>query len=210
MKELINKITSNDNLTTITGFTVTIFVAIVTSLFTIGINKKKTTTETFRKEGIMIQERLLDFWSGVLIYGSDKVFENYRAKAKLDKKMSQQEIFEVVQSESLRYSSRNTIKALATYQRCVYKENLIQKKENRDDKGSYKQLILALRVATSMKVDFTGEKNSVIDLMKIKINDFNLKKEIIAYWYLIYYYIYERIFLIIFSIIGIMATIKLL
>ena len=116
MSELINVFFSSDNL--LTGF----IVAIITFLFTLNINKNKTTTDTFKKEGITVQERLLDFWSGVLIFGTKQSFENYRLKAKLNKKLSQSEIFEYIQSETVRYSSKNTLRALATYQQYVYKD----------------------------------------------------------------------------------------
>lgn len=185
MGELINLFFSSDNL--FTGF----IVAIITFLFTLNINKNKTTTDTFKKEGITVQERLLDFWSGVLIFGTKQSFENYRSKANLNKKLSQSEIFEYIQSETVRYSSKNTLRALATYQQYVYKD----KSEKIID---YELIVLALRVAKSMKYDFTGEKMSVLDLMEIKIKDMKLIGYLMTYFYLVFYYIYDKIPLLLF------------
>lgn len=39
-----------------------------------------------------------------------------------------------------------------------------------------------------MKYDFTGEKTSVMDLLKIKINDLDRKKKMTIYWYEIKYF----------------------
>ena len=185
MGELINLFFSSDNL--FIGF----IVAIITFLFTLNINKNKTTTDTFKKEGITVQERLLDFWSGVLIFGTKQSFENYRSKANLNKKLSQSEIFEYIQSETVRYSSKNTLRALATYQQYVYKD----KSEKIID---YELIVLALRVAKSMKYDFTGEKTSVLDLMEIKIKDMKLIGYLMTYFYLVFYYIYDKIPLLLF------------
>ena len=185
MSELINLFFSSDNL-----FTGSV-VAIVTFLFTLNINKNKAITDTFKKEGITVQERLLDFWSGVLIFGTKQSFENYRSKANLNKKLSQSEIFEYIQSETVRYSSKNTLRALATYQQYVYKD----KSEKIID---YELIVLALRVAKSMKYDFTGEKTSVLDLMEIKIKDMKLIGYLMTYFYLVFYYIYDKIPLLLF------------
>ena len=44
------------------------------------------------------------------------------------------------------------------------------------------------KIISNMKYDFTGEKTSVMDLLKIKINDLDLNKKLRIYWYEIEYF----------------------
>lgn len=192
MSELINLFFCGDNL-----FTGSV-VAIVTFLFTLNINKNKAITDTFKKEGITVQERLLDFWSNVFILGFEESLDNFKVKAKLDKKLSELDVFNYIKSESIRYSSKNTVKMMATYQQYIYKNSSLEKNAITKDKDTMELIVLALRVVKSMKYDFTGEKISVMDLIKIHIKNLNWRKYLLIYFYLVFYYIYDKIPLLLF------------
>lgn len=187
MSELINLFFSGDNL-----FTGSV-VAIVTFLFTLNINKNKAITDTFKKEGIIVQERLLDFWSNVFILGFEESLDNFKVKAKLDKKLSELDVFNYIKSESIRYSSKNTVKMMATYQQYIYKNSSLEKNDITKKKDTMELIVLALRVVKSMKYDFTGEKISVMDFIKIHIKNLNWRKYLLIYFYLVFYYIYDKI-----------------
>lgn len=62
-------------------------------------------------------------------------------------------------------------------------------------------------VTKRMKYDFTGEKISPIDLLRIKIKDLDNKKIILARYYLIKYYIKENILFLLFFILSIIFII---
>lgn len=192
MSELINLFFSGENL-----FTGSV-VAIVTFLFTLNINKNKAITDTFKKEGITVQERLLDFWSNVFILGFEESLNNFKVKAKLDKKLSELDVFNYIKSESIRYSSKNTVKMMATYQQYVYKNSSLENNAITKKKDTMELIVLVLRVVKSMKYDFTGEKISVMDLIKIHIKNLNWRKYLLIHFYLVFYYIYDKIPLLLF------------
>lgn len=55
-----------------------------------------------------------------------------------------------------------------------------------------KTLTMVSRIISKMKYDYTGEKTGVMDILRIRINDFDLKKEIIGYLWSVWFYIKER------------------
>lgn len=120
IKKIINS--ENSNYMTIIGFCVTIFIAFLTAYLTTKNNKKSTTTDYFKKEGITIQKRLLTFWSSLLIYDFDKLVDNYKKDSKLDKNLSQDYVIKKIHQESIIYSSKETNTAIATYQQFSYKK----------------------------------------------------------------------------------------
>lgn len=196
-----NEFKTNSNMIEIIGFAVTILVAFITSFLTSKINQKKTTAEVFKKEGVKIQERLLEFWAGLLIFDFETNIDNYKKKAGIKEKLNNQEIIKIVQSESIMYSSKNTIKAIGTYQQYSYNKKCPLNEEESEFR-IMQGLVVALRVTKSMKFDFTGEKVRVIDLLRIKLKDLNLKKILLTYYFLIYYYFRERILLFIPVVVG--------
>lgn len=202
MIELFNNIKSiisstNKNYITILGFAVTIFVVFLTSYLTTKTNKKNTTNDYFKKEGIANQREILDFWSNLLIYNDYKIpVAVYKKAAKLEKNLSLEDTIKIIQQESIIYSSKETNAALATYLQFSYK------KDNSDSKAlsntllkkirNVQIIILVLRIVKRMKYDFTGEKIDTLDLLKIRIKDLNIKKKILARYFIIYYFIKER------------------
>lgn len=211
MLETLKNIIDNDNAISVIGFFITIIVAFITSFLTTKSNQKKTTSEYFKKEGIKIQERLLEFWSGLLVFDFETNIKNYINSAKLSKNLNNQEIVKIVQKESILYSSKSTIKAIGTYQQYSYKnkrkgKSLINEKS---DIRLVQSMIVALRVTKRMKYDFTGERLSELDFIKIRINDLNFKKIFLARYFIIYYYIKEQfvkiiLLLVIFTILFIL------
>ena len=199
MWETLKKIIENDNAISVIGFFITIIVAFITSFLKTKSNQKKTISEYFKKEGIKIQERLLEFWSGLLVFDFDTNIDNYKKSAKLNKNLIGPDVVKSIQKDSILYSSKSTIKAIGTYQQYAYKNNQITDKSS--DIKIIQSIIVPLRVAKRMKYDFTGEKLSELDLIKIRINDLNIKKIILAYYFIIYYYLKENIIRIILTVI---------
>lgn len=71
-------------------------------------------------------------------------------------------------------------------------------------------LVVTLRVAKRMKYDFTGEKIDTLDLLKIRVNDLDIKKKIFARYFIIYYFIKEQLFkVLLFAIVIILTFIYL-
>lgn len=205
MVDIFKKMVENQNTISIIGFFVTIIVAFITSFLTTKSNQKKMTSEYFKKEGIKIQERLLEFWSGLLFFDLDTNIKNYINIAKLNKQLESTEVIKIIQKESIQYSSKSTIKAIGTYQQYSYKNKKKRKlllNENGDIR-SVQNLIVPLRVTKRMKYDFTGERLSELDLIRIRINDLNFKK--IVKYFIIYYYLKEN-FIKIILFVGIFIT----
>ena len=199
---------NNDNAISIIGFFITIIVAFITSFLTTKSNQKKTTSEYFKKEGIKIQERLLEFWSGLLVFDFDTNIANYKQVAKLNKNLIGSDVVKNIQKDSILYSSKSTIKAIGTYQQFVYKNN--QTTDKCSDIKTIQSIIVPLRVTKRMKYDFTGEKLSELDFIKIRINDLNIKKIILAYYFIFYYYLKENIIKIILIVIILVISFILL
>ena len=152
------------------------------------------TSEYFKKEGIKIQERLLEFWSGLLFFDLDTNIKNYINIAKLNNQLESTEVIKIIQKESIQYSSKSTIKAIGTYQQYSYKKKKKRKlllNENGDIR-SVQNLIVPLRVTKRMKYDFTGERLSELDLIRIRINDLNFKKIILVKYFIINHYVKEN------------------
>ena len=182
MKELIKKILESDNL-------ITIILAFITSFLTVKNNQRKTASEFFKKEGIKVQERLLDFWTGLLMNDLETNVDNYIKQANLKGKYNVQDITKIILKESMLYSSKSTIKAIGAYQQYIFKNKLEDKKSGFDET---KTLVLPLRVTKRMKYDVTGERVSEIDVLKVRINDLNFKKILQARIYIIWLNIKEN------------------
>lgn len=182
MKELIKKILESDNL-------ITIILAFITSFLTVKNNQRKTASEFFKKEGIKVQERLLDFWTGLLMNDLETNVDNYIKQANLKGKYNTQDITKIILKESMLYSSKSTIKAIEAYQQYIFKNKLEDKKSGFDETRT---LVLSLRVTKRMKYDFTGERVSEIDFLKVRINDLNFKKILQARIYIIWLNIKEN------------------
>lgn len=208
MWETLKNIIDNDNAISIIGFFITIIVAFITSFLTTKSNQKKTTSEYFKKEGIKIQERLLEFWRGLLVFDFDTNIANYKQVAKLNKNLIGSDVVKNIQKDSILYSSKSTIKAIGTYQQFVYKNN--QTTDKCSDIKTIQSIIVPLRVTKRMKYDFTGEKLSELDFIKIRINDLNIKKIILAYYFIFYYYLKENIIKIILIVIILVISFILL
>ena len=126
MKELIKKILESDNL-------ITIILAFITSFLTVKNNQRKTVSEFFKKEGIKVQERLLDFWTGLLMNDLETNVDNYIKQANLKGKYNAQDITKIILKESMLYSSKSTIKAIGTYQQYIFKNKLEDKESGFDE-----------------------------------------------------------------------------
>lgn len=204
MIESLKTTLSDENLLTIIGFACTIFVAFITAFLTSKNNNKSITSDYFKREGINVQERILKFWSSLLLYDFNKCIEMYKKNIKLEGKIDDVEIIKLISHDAILYSSKSTIKAIATYQHYLYKNNKNGKK-TKEEKNStletMKLLIISSRVIKKMKYDFTGEKVDIIDLLKIRINDLDNKKILLSRILIIYYNFIENVGKLIIAII---------
>lgn len=186
----------NQNFIIILQTIVTIFIAFITAFLTNNNERKKQTTVFFKQEGIGEQKAILDFWSSVLFINYEATLKRYK-KENLDRIMEENDIideekiddvdsFKLVQKDSYIYSSKLTLKYIGYYMQETFKEKKEQK--------SILQIFLVGKIISNMKYDFTGERTSVLDLLKIKINDLDWHKKINIYWYEIKYFIILNIF----------------
>jgi hypothetical protein len=203
MKKVIIDIFNNDNAIKIISILGTILLSFITALLTTRTHKKNATTEYFKKDGISIQQKLLKFWSGTLTNGYDNALSEYKADSKTIK-LTESDLIKKIMQEAYMYSSKSTIKALASYQTYNFKTKKIKNKRIE----TINAIILPSRIIKRMRYDFTGEQVSTIDLLKIKINNMNFIKLIIANLLLLYYFLKEHILLIIFILLLTLFLIK--
>lgn len=86
MIEILKITLSSEDLLTIIGFACTFFVAFITAFLTSKNNNKSITSDYFKREGINVQERVLKFWSSLLLYDFNKCIELYKKDIELDGK----------------------------------------------------------------------------------------------------------------------------
>ena len=220
-KDIIN----NDNMIQILSFIVTIAVAYITAKLTLKNTKNSITTEHFKQKGVEIQENNLQFWCSILTTTYEEAIIEYikrRNKINRDKKNKiqikinniqgkkeisqedQNKVLKIVQTESYIYSSKETIKAISSYAHNSFKLN---KQKSNNLFQQVKALVLPARIMSCMKKDFTGEKVDTLEILKMKITDWNLKRELIARFWLLFYYIKERCVLFIFLLLFILIII---
>ena len=220
MVDMLKNILSNDNAIKIFEILITVFVSFTTAALTTKRVKNQLYIESFKKEGIKTQKKILDFWCSILLLGFEEALNNYAKNSKIeinkidkiDKENKDiQYLLQNIQRETFMYGSKSTIKALATYQQYIFKND----NHNQDfQKDQMEMLIKATRVATKLKYDFTGEKVNAIDLLKIKLNDLNIKAIFWGYYWLAKCFISENKLLcflaILMSIIDINLLIKII
>ena len=212
MIEILKITLSGKKLSTIIGFACTIFVSFITSFLTAKNNNKSITSDYFKREGINVQERILKFWSSLLLYDFDKCTEIYKKNNKLEKKIDDVEIIKQINHYAILYSSKATIRAIATYQHYLYQNNKNGKKIKKDKNSTLetmKLIIISSRVIKKMKYDFTGEKVDIIDLLKIRIKDLDNKKILLSRILIIYYSFIENLGKLIMTIILLIIMIIL-
>lgn len=78
------------------------------------------------------------------------------------------------------YSSKLALKYIGNYMQEIFKNSKKQK--------MILQMFLAGKIISNMKYDFTGEKTIVMNLLKIRINDLDIKKKLKIYLYGIKYF----------------------
>lgn len=179
-----------ENMIAIIQIVVTVIIAFITAYFTNSNERKKQTTVFFKQEGIKVQEEILDFWSSILFneYQSaiKKYIENNKKRIMETNNLesanmiTETMVIKEVQKDSYMYSSKVTLKYIGEYMQEIFK--------NKEDQRIILQIFLVGKIISNMKYDFTGEKTTVMDLLKIKINDLNFKKKLEIYFYEIRYF----------------------
>lgn len=207
MSNIINNLKDfilSDNGVKIIGFVVTIGIAYITAKLTSQNEKKSFTTQYFKEKGVAVQEKVLKFWSA-LVLNNFNVEKTYNEVSNNKDKKNDVDILIEIQKDSYIYCSAKTIKAISSYQQYLYKnknnikmneDDIIKgKKENskkdkieviKDRIKFYKMFILITRIISRMKYDFTGENVDELDIIKMKITDFNFSSRIlckILVWY---------------------------
>lgn len=222
MLDMLKNILSNDNAIKIFEILITVFISFTTAALTTKRVKNQLYIESFKKEGIKTQKKILDFWCSILLMSLEEALNNYAKNSKIDINISKidtinrenkdiQYLLQNIYRETFMYSSESTIKALATYQQYIFKND---NRNSNSKKDQMEMLIKTTRVATKLKYDFTGEKVNTIDLLKIKLNDLNIKAILWGYYWLVKCFILKNKFLcflaLLMSIIDINLLIKIL
>ncbi len=221
---------SNDNFIKIVGFIFTILTSFIVAKVTSNNTKKSLTTQYFKEKGVNIQEKVLNFWSGLFMNGFqikqayEDVNNNSNNKSK-DKKnqLSDIDIIKEIHRDSYAYCSSKTIRAISDYQQYSYRNNNNSNSKNVNDTketkiikifmkklNAFRMFILISRIIKRMKYDFTGENVDELDIIKIKINDFGFLSQILARLVLYYYNIKEIISKLIFKLILIIIIILII
>lgn len=167
------------NIIAIIQIVVTVIIAFITAYFTNLNERKKQTTVFFKQEGIKVQQEMLDFWCSILFSDYESGIKKYiddnekrivrnnnlNSKAEITETM----VIKEVQKDSYMYSSKITLKYIGDYMQEIF--------QNREKQRVMLQMFLVGKIISNMKYDFTGEKTTVMDLLRIKINDLDFKKK---------------------------------
>lgn len=167
---------------------ITILIAFITAFFTNKNERKKQTTVFFKQEGIKEQKKILDFWCSILFMDYELTIKRY-IKDNVERIMSENDInkpneitdtmaIKLIQKDSYMYSSKLTLKYIGIYMQEIFK--------NAGKTNGITQTFLVGKIISNMKYDFTGEKTSVMDLLKI--NDLDIRKKLKIYGYEIKYF----------------------
>lgn len=203
MIEKIKNFLITENGIEILKLVVTIGIAYITAKNTAKNSRRNLITQYFKEKGTEIQEKVLKFWCGLFMNGF-KIKDSYQEAFDIEvENNSDTDILIKIQKESYVYCSSKTIKSIRVYQQYIYTSNNIYTEESKDLKNKnlkeklHKQIIflnqfvLITRIISRMKYDFTGEKVDELDLIKMKITDFNLFRRLLCRIILWYYNIKE-------------------
>lgn len=183
----------NQNLLTILQIIVTIIVAFITAQLTNQNERKKQATIFFKQEGIKQQSEVLNFWCSILFKDYELTIKKYKSDNKdnllkeynlnNENEITDSMAIKFLQRESYIYSSKITVKYISRYMQEIYK--------TKKNPNSYKQMFLVGKIISNMKYDFTGEKVSVMDLLKIRLNDLNIFRRTRIYFYELKYFVWR-------------------
>lgn len=183
------------NVIAIIQIIVTVVIAFITAYLTNSNERKKQTTVFFKQEGIKVQKEMLDFWCSILFDDYENTIKRYINNNKQEimnanqledeNKITEIMAIKEVQKNSYMYSSKLTLKYIGNYMQEIFK--------NGEKQRTILQMFLVGKIISNMKYDFTGEKTTVMDLLKIRINDLDIKKKLKIYLYEIKYFFVTRI-----------------
>lgn len=188
---------------------VTIIIAYITSKLTSKNTKRNLTTQYFKENGTELQKKILSFWCGLFMKDFN-IQNSYKESFESKESINDANIIIKVYKESYIYCSSKTIKAIKEYQQYLYRKKDINKEMQQKDEEKkiwkkickyikekisfLNQLVLITRIISRIKYDFTGEKVDELDLIKIKIKDFNIYMRASARIILLFYDIKEIFF----------------
>ena len=156
--------------------------AIITYKLTSKNDKSKLLSTQFKQQGIEKQKKLLKLWTICAQNGYENFIlsleSEYDKKHRLEDKT---ELIKLYMNDVVLYTSKETMRLFAIFMQNAYKSSKTQKI------NGMKTIYVAYKIMSCMKYDFTGEKIKTIDLIKIKINDLDIKKKAQLKFYEIYY-----------------------
>ena len=171
------------NMEVIIQIIVSVIVAFFTAYFTNLNERKKQTTVFFKKEGIKVQQEILDFWCSILFNGYESGIKKYVTdnEERIVKnnnlnsidKITETMVIKEIQKDSYMFSSKKTLKYIGDYMQEIF--------QKREKQRVMLQMFFVGKIISNMKYDFTGEKTTVMDLLKMKINDLDFKKKVQIY-----------------------------
>lgn len=133
---------------------------------------------------------MLDFWCSIMFDDYENTIKRYinnnqeimnNSQLRGENEITEIMVIKEVQKNSYMYSSKLTLKYIGRYMQEIFK--------NKEKKRTILQMFLVGKIISNMKYDFTGEKTTVMDLLKVKINDLDLKKKLEIYFYEIKYFL---------------------
>lgn len=120
-------------------------------------NRLLQVDEFYRKDG-NLQNIMMDWANLALDDNVMKSLDTDKGKAKM----------KALLAKTVGYGSKHTVKLVAMMLQNVYTHD-----ENSTKDNNYLTLVLIATIVSSLKKDFTGEDIEALDILKIKINDFN-------------------------------------
>lgn len=156
--------------------------AIITYKLTSKNDKSKLLSTQFKQQGIEKQKRLLELWTICAQIGYDSFILSLKTEYnKENETIDKTELIKLYMNDVVLYASRETMRLFAIFMQNAYRSSK-SKKTN-----MMKTIYVSFKIMSCMKYDFTGEKVKTIDLIKIKINDLDIKKKTQLKFYGIYY-----------------------
>lgn len=222
IEEIKNYIGQDNNSIEVIKIIGSFFIAFITAKYTARNTRKELVAQHFKDRGTEVQGKILSFWC-TLFLNNFIILNSYNESFNNNKKMQDVEVLNKVNKESYVYCSAKTIRAIRDYQQYIYRNNNLQidliKEDSKVKKAlpklfklkisTYTQFILISRIISRMKYDFTGEKVDELDLIKIKINDFNIYARVISRIILWYYNLKEIFYKLVMILIIILICYKL-
>lgn len=143
--------------------------AIITYKLTSKNEKSKILSTQFKQQGIDKQKKLLELWTICAHNGYEKFLDELKNEyGNLEK--NDTELLKLFMNDIVLYTSKETMRYFAIFMQNAYKTNKGKTNKIMDT------IYISFKIMSSMKYDFTGERVKCLDLIKIQINDLDIKR----------------------------------